>query len=602
MMTTPQEGAAMSYRYRCPLCLTRLGAGQRLVVFKRNDPTAARPGDFDRIDCSDPNFVERIIDFGGKGGLTPTEENAVFVSHMKCTATNPFWDEVKGKVDMPGDPNEGGNELAAEFECSRTGQTLQKQLKHWIVGMLRTAADRYVKHRPMWYTFPLLLATAAENEEDLERPFGSLVEIASTKDVGKTILTLQLLNDILYQNGRSLNVSDYFYPKTDFKEELYFRSTWQDRPTSRPAATLPTPGDMRAVFVAPINASPFDEPVNGNGLKPSRWQSFVRKTREGAAYFLESTFGSMGEEQKQKETFDLSRMMAEKRHLVWKPVLFYDTAGELQARRAQIIQSVSQTTNKLAICIDARDVFDIDSISRDDHNASIKHACGRINNMLLTPHRQKATCIIVTKLDMVDFTPEQREQVRRIAEDVDVNDDEAREMLVDWLKAHSDNDKRKLIGYLRRSDHSVERVFFVWTENLPKMRGIRFSPINKFVPTNGNPGDEITITANAGFNFQDAKEVFFNGLEADFDIVSDTQIKARVPQGATSGYIDIVLEVVDPVTNQPYNDDPANSDGIFNVGKERSPDVGMPRSCGLVKFLAWCLDQSVEAITLKAQV
>lgn len=599
----------MPYRYRCPLCLTRLDAGQRLIAFKSSDPTAPRPEKVERIDCREPNFVKKIVDYGGKGCLTPAEEDAVFISHVKCTATNPFWDDANDKIAMPGDINDG-RELMGQFLCWRTRQPLQKLLRHWIVGMLRNAAGRAENHRPMWYPFPLLLATAAENEEDLERPFGSLVEIASTKDVGKTILTLQLLNDVLYQNDRTLNVSDYFYPKSNFLEELYFRSTWQERPTSRPTATEPTPGDMRAIFVAPINSSPFDAPANGNGLGAGRWHSLMKKVRVGAEYFWDSTFGPGGanDQRKDEEPFDLNKMLEEKRHLFWKPVLFYDTAGELHPKKAQIIQSVGQVTNKLAICVDARDVFDIDSLSRDDHNASIKHACGRINNMLMTPHRQKATCLIVTKLDMVDFTPEQREQVRRIAEDVEANDDEAREMLIDWLKAHGDIDKRKLIEHLRRGDgqrgdRSVKRVFFVWTENLPKMRGIRYSPVSKFAPTSGGPGDHVVITANQGFDFQDAKKVLFNGREADFQILSDTQIKAQVPQGVTSGYIEVGLEGLDTkAVAEGYSDYENNSEGVFVVPPGKSTDVGKPVSCGLVKFLAWCLDKDVEAITTKAQV
>lgn len=593
----------MPYRYRCPLCLTRLESGQRLIVFKTEDPTGKKRWKHDRVDCREENFVKKIVDFGGRGCLTPAEDRAVYISHVKCTAVNPFWDDGSDKINIPGNLDDG-RELVADFLCWRTGQPLPKRLSHWVVGMLRATAEYDEKHRPMWYPFPLLLATAANNEDDLKRPFGSLVEIASTKDVGKTILTLQLLNDILYQNGRTLNVNDYFYPQSNFLEELFFRSTWQDRPTSRPAPTEPSPGDMRAIFVQPIKAALADSEANGNGHKSGRWQSFVQKAKEGARYFWDSTFvpaQSDEQQRKEEEVFDLNRLLDEKKNEFWKPVLFYDTAGELQVKRAQVIQSVSQITNKLAICVDAQDIFNIGSVSRADHNASIWHACGRINNLLMTPHLHKATCIIVTKLDMVDLTPEEREQVRRIAEDVDVNDDEAREMLVGWLKQHGDNVKKKLIQYLRPEDGNVKRVFFVWTENLPKMRGIRLSPIFKFEPTAGSPGDEIVITANQGFDFQDAKKVLFNGQEADFDIVSASQIKARVPQGATSGYIDIVLEGVNPKTTELYFDD-ANSDGIFNVGAKRSSDVGMPSSYGLVKFLAWCLDKNVEAITHQAQV
>jgi hypothetical protein len=468
--------------------------------------------------------------------------------------------------------------------------------------MLRTTFPFGDKHRPMWYPFPLLLATAADNKYDSSRPFGCLVEVASTKDVGKTILTLQLLNDVLYKNGRALNVRDYFYPKTDFMEELYFRSIWRSRPASRPAPTNPTAGDMRAIFVRPAVVPALDPPADGNGGKSGLWQSFKQwvkgDVKEGAKYFLESTFDIVPQEdeKRKKEPFDLNKMLEEQKREFWKPVLFYDTAGESQEKRDQVIEAVGEITNKLAIVIDARDVFDIDSW-REDHNASIRHASERISDMQQMSYRRKDTCIVVTKLDMVNFTPEQKEEVKNIAEGISVGDAVARAMLVAWLREHSDDDKESLIQHLDPMEDVVGRVFFVWTENLPKMRGIRMSPIFAFKPLSGGPGEEITITANQGFHFQDAKKVLFDGREAKFNIISDTEITAHVPQGASSGYIDIVLESIDPITNHPVEDD-ANSEGVFIVtGSKKPAVVGKPHSYGLVKFLAWCLDKSVAAIT-----
>jgi hypothetical protein len=147
---------------------------------------------------------------------------------------------------------------------------------------------------------------------------------------------------------------------------------------------------------------------------------------------------------------------------------------------------------------------------------------------------------------------------------------------------------------LQRDRKTIDQVFFVWTENLPKMTGIRYSPIKDFDPPMGEAGTLITLTANPGFNFCEAEKVFFNNAESEFKVVSDSVIEAKVPPGATSGFIGIVLKGIDqggsPVTDE------AASEKIFELQSEKGTDAGKPQSFGLVKFLAWCLDKRVEEI------
>jgi plastocyanin len=60
--------------------------------------------------------------------------------------------------------------------------------------------------------------------------------------------------------------------------------------------------------------------------------------------------------------------------------------------------------------------------------------------------------------------------------------------------------------------------------------------ISGFVPASGGPGTSVTVS---GSGFTNATDVRFNGTSASFSIVSDTQITATVPSGATSGPISV---------------------------------------------------------------
>jgi hypothetical protein len=60
--------------------------------------------------------------------------------------------------------------------------------------------------------------------------------------------------------------------------------------------------------------------------------------------------------------------------------------------------------------------------------------------------------------------------------------------------------------------------------------------IDRFSPTNGDPGTSVTIN---GDRFTGATSVRFNGLAAGFNVVSDERVIATVPQGATTGRITV---------------------------------------------------------------
>jgi hypothetical protein len=437
------------------------------------------------------------------------------------------------------------------------------------------------------------------------------------------LLTLQILNQSLYRNGRGLTISDFFYPspsddgggllslKEKFYGELFYHSMWREAPMSRPVGTIPSPGDLRAISIEPVPAEkPAEVFTEESKPRDGRLRRTGRFVARLAMIFIVETFvrgrRKAGQQKKKKEEDKPSSLLdryEKQRDEFWTPILFYDTAGESQERVSPVTRAVRQLTNKLAICIDAREIFDrYESLSPDEpatpigaRNASIRHAYKRINEMAMARSNRKETCIVVTKLDLV-LSGDEKDRVRAIAEDPS-KDEEARALLIKWLKDHADDRKRDLLSFLPRSG-LVGRVFFVWTENLPRMSGIRHSPIRKIEPPAAECGDTVTMEANDGFDFNDVNRVTFNGVEGSFKIVSEKQLTAVVPDGASSGFIGILLKgekkstVGSPI---PYVDD-ATSDMVFEVRPGKGNDAARPRSYGLIKFLAWCLDKKVEEI------
>jgi hypothetical protein len=56
--------------------------------------------------------------------------------------------------------------------------------------------------------------------------------------------------------------------------------------------------------------------------------------------------------------------------------------------------------------------------------------------------------------------------------------------------------------------------------------------------TTGEMGDEISVEADGGLS--EITEVYLNGYKADFVVVSDVNLIFAIPQGATSGYVELV--------------------------------------------------------------
>jgi uncharacterized protein YmfQ (DUF2313 family) len=65
----------------------------------------------------------------------------------------------------------------------------------------------------------------------------------------------------------------------------------------------------------------------------------------------------------------------------------------------------------------------------------------------------------------------------------------------------------------------------------------QFAPvINSYIPSSGNPGTTVTIS---GSNLLDVNRVLFNGLNAGYYVINNTQLTVIVPENATTGPITI---------------------------------------------------------------
>jgi hypothetical protein len=73
--------------------------------------------------------------------------------------------------------------------------------------------------------------------------------------------------------------------------------------------------------------------------------------------------------------------------------------------------------------------------------------------------------------------------------------------------------------------------------------------VSSFTPQSGPPGTSVTI---AGSNLTGTSAVRFNGASASYAVVSDTQITATVPVGATSGPISLTTPGGTATSSTPF--------------------------------------------------
>jgi hypothetical protein len=650
----------------CPLCLQELGEGEELIVFRSSVKTNNGKQQYRTFDCGQGNFIEEINDFAGEEvNIVADIDRMVFVSHVRCKAENLFWDNnaqvevseddktnpadtveadkesegsqknvesdisfisgpspsddtpqkkskaTRAMVNIPTTGKYEGGRCAIEFNCDKTGQKIGVVVNHSTVRMLRKTAKLLNNHPSMWFPYPLLYAAGR----------GNFVELIGSKEVGKTILSLQLSQSRSYVSTQqvpfNISVYDYFYlySKNSFQRELAIRTAWQSDPYSLPMGSESTPGDIRALFVKPATKSLLAK-GNEDRKKKAEADRFNKKKKDDDSGFWASVIypiKSAWERVKRRPDSNNEAEIEEAQTVINKEemfrplqeefysVIFYDTAGETQNIFPDEMQDVRFHSNRHAVVIDARELFDGGTLK----NESIREACQRLESLSSIGGLRagKKIALIITKLDLVKEQYEESE-IREIIEtfpatDAEENslDEKIRTLLRKWLNVHSDDDKQYLMTFI--DGGLIDRVFFVWTERLPKMKGIRLSPIREFKPDSGVPGDIVTIFAEEGYfkvmadkegtsaDLTSVKKISFAGQNAE--IVGDKtekEIKVKVPEGAKTGFIEIEIEGI--------NDPDATSRQIFRVVGQSN--TCRPKSYGLAHFLAWCLDVKVTDI------
>jgi IPT/TIG domain len=90
--------------------------------------------------------------------------------------------------------------------------------------------------------------------------------------------------------------------------------------------------------------------------------------------------------------------------------------------------------------------------------------------------------------------------------------------------------------------------------------------ITSFTPIQGSVDANGTIVTLTGSGFTNAKNVFFNGIPAPWwQVGSDTQIFARIPTNATTGYITVTASDGSTVSTQGLTTVVGAANGTFTV-------------------------------------
>ncbi|MGC2236385.1 MAG: hypothetical protein WA584_09500 [Pyrinomonadaceae bacterium] len=623
----------------CPLCLKPLDDEDTLLVFKTGLDVDSKADRYKTISCRG-DFNREITNFGGEFINVPSAIKHICLSHLRCNAKNLFWKEEAGSDGQLLFPSGEDRDGEIVLNCQTTGAPLSRKVTSEIIGTLRETGEYQKTHSNMWFPYPLLHASGKS----------SLVEMFGSKQVGKTILTLQLAHEDLYLDDRVINKMDvasyiFIHNPDDFKRELVIRNDWAKRPTSRPASTEPTPGDVRAIFIKPStlpeNISTRDVIIQKGRAKLIEW--LQRLWGEWKIFFTiikpkENGFESDFQEPEERDeaTRKASEILGRDTEQFWHSVIFYDTAGESGRKASRKTQRVWQYTDKLVICIDAQEIFDqvqetLEQNESYQRNESIELACNRIKDLIqFNRSKRKKICLLVTKLDLIPDeilgNKTSLERIKEIIERVPTNDAEDRKIdseirgiLKKWLSDNTDADKRYLINHFEDEDDIlIDKVFFVWTEGLPKMSGVRISPIESFSPRSGKPGDKITIYPNKNYfnparlttvekGFEAVKSISFGGITADILSKTAEKLEVTVPEGAKTGFIDMVVDAelegtgVDETTSEKTSEKPsrwideATSEKVFRVDGDRGND-GKPRSYGMLRFLAWCVGEPIQKL------
>jgi hypothetical protein len=413
-----------------------------------------------------------------KGNSVAGTIESVFLSHVNCEAKNPFWDDAKGKVVIPGSAYDG-NFARVTISNELVG------INHWEIGMLREIKyDDTYSH--MW--FPLMLFWAIARCED-KKGFGSMIALVGDQGVGKTVLAMQATDRQGYirkdANGRRVDIGDYIFSRfpegaeaNPLFETLYLRQLLYDDSVDlfRPVGTRREPGDLKAVFFRPsqkLASNTYGDPAvmaaraNQRVSSPLRHKFDVFARRLGFSHAWELIVYSI----KSAFSFGMPEMEEPKiNRSFWYTAVFYDTAGEGSVKNSEILRKVLRYADKVAILVNAEEIFT--NIGKEQ---SIRVAHARLDD-LRKQNSDTSRCLVVTQMDkVINKIGKDVDIVLNIAENLDGTDEQTarleldvtRKLLCKYLGMY--NTPKKGEFALDLSD--FEQIFFMWTRDLPPLEG-----------------------------------------------------------------------------------------------------------------------------------
>jgi IPT/TIG domain-containing protein len=101
---------------------------------------------------------------------------------------------------------------------------------------------------------------------------------------------------------------------------------------------------------------------------------------------------------------------------------------------------------------------------------------------------------------------------------------------------------------------------------------VGLGPFVKTLPTSGKEGAAVTIL---GTDLTDATSVTFNGTTTAFTVVSSSEITIKVPEGATSGNVEVTVSGAPLTGNVTFRSEAVTGSGSFHeiaraTGAERT--------------------------------
>lgn len=432
--------------YKCPLCLTELTDGFQLVRTCLDHPNIPAV-QITIHDDEEEGLPETVYCPGGDGRCNNAIYPGVFLRHVGCHAHNPFWDATTRSVNIPG---------ADSTTTYRPGDSQATPVTHWEIGMLRSTPAA----QEMWFPLMLLRATGETINSQSDQRIGALVELAGSTKVGKTILAMQSMEYEGYiddENGlkRHVEVKDFMFSRlppgwraeaNPLLGNLYLSSLLRlnKKGLYRFPGTFKMPGDVKAAFIAPAQTDRTSLSLNSSGNESQHIKTKI------VVKNIVDFFKGIG------EIFWSPRPPG-----FWYTVAFYDIAGEAFKAGDPTTDAIERAVDKVAVLVDATDIFHLETDSDGDSVPIANQQIGQASARGL-PH-----CLIVTKIDLVidKLSSEERAQVKKYAEDLSRDyENESRELFRGWLNQRTSDPN---IRQLKNRIDAVDRIFFIWTDNLP---------------------------------------------------------------------------------------------------------------------------------------